>query len=239
MSTRSRSPNISIVLLNSAVFLIILTFTIGKSAVSVPEIIAKCRREMGGTELLAAARALSMEFSEPSGLVIDIQRPNRIHKSGKSNIVFDGRQAAWLEHHRASGSSLPPPGLISESSWADFEIDLAILFPAFLDYPADYLGSEKIGTTLYHKLRVILPLGTVAIYYIDRESFLVSRLRIDSGPQEKGYEVVYSDFRTIAGLVFPFRYTTSGGVTKQLTGLRLNPRFRKGYFDIPGNLKPK
>jgi hypothetical protein len=51
------------------------------------------------------------------------------------------------------------PELIEAKYLKDLELDIAFVFPAFFDYPSEYLGREVVEGTDTHKLGVTLPLG--------------------------------------------------------------------------------
>lgn len=51
----------------------------------------------------------------------------------------------------------------------DLELDIAFAFPAFFDYPAEYLGREMVDGAESDKLAVTLPLGVRMTYFVDTE----------------------------------------------------------------------
>lgn len=85
------------------------------------------------------------------------------------------------------------------------EADIAFLFPAFFDYPAEYAGLETVDGREHHKVAVVLPLGIRMTYYLDAATFLPAR--IVAGIPDNG--VVYrcehavGDYEKADGLLFP------------------------------------
>jgi hypothetical protein len=72
------------------------------------------------------------------------------------------------------------------------------------------IGREEIGGTLYYAIDLTLDDGFTTRYFVDPESFLVTRSRVrkalhpDNDPTPTTIETVWSDFRRVSGVLFPF-----------------------------------
>jgi hypothetical protein len=71
-------------------------------------------------------------------------------------------------------------------------------------------GGDEIGGILYYALVLTLDDGFSTRYLVDPSSFLVTRSRVrkalhpDNDPTPTTIETVWSDFRRVSGVLFPF-----------------------------------
>ena len=74
----------------------------------------------------------------------------------------------------------------------------------------DLADREEIGGVRYHEVVLTLDDGFATHYFIDPASFLITRSRVrkamhpDIDPTPTTIETVWSDFRPVAGVLFPF-----------------------------------
>ena len=105
-----------------------------------------------------------------------IKRPNHFRNEVASGVlVFDGKQAAWAKREPDKNGNPLNPEMIDTASWRHFEVDIALVFPAFFDYPSEFRGIVKLEKSNAYELYVELPLGGKVTYFIDTESFLIVR----------------------------------------------------------------
>jgi hypothetical protein len=87
----------------------------------------------------------------------------------------------------------------------------------------EYAGLERVEGVAYHVVLLTLDDGFVTRYYLDPTTFFIARARVhkalhpDLDPTPTTIETVWSDFRTVAGVRFPFRAAD----TDLATGKRL------------------
>jgi catechol 2,3-dioxygenase-like lactoylglutathione lyase family enzyme len=170
-----------------------------------------------------------------------VKRPNLFRNENPSGIlVFDGQRAAWAKREPDEKGNPRGPELIEAKSWRHFEVDIAILFPAFFDHAAEFRGIEKVNGADAYMLHVPLPLGGSVTYFVDGKSFLVTRRLVywDGDPKDSWENLIegYSDHD---GIRFPDGYSFPGnkGLEK---GLYKNVRFnidpKDELFKIPEEL---
>ena len=210
---------------------------------SAAQIIADCAEALGGVEELENLRTFrttaSWDGNDP--VVSDIQRPNLFRTFGRASMVFDGERAAMLggpqENEEAGG-----PELLDAEVWKDFEIDLAFNFPAFFDYPAEYLGLDSLDGTPVQQLLVTLPLGSRMTYLIDANTHLplAARTAVTIDGTDYTPERRYLEFREVEGLLFPSRFrqgwTPETAQTGVLQEAEVNVMFDADHFRIPAEL---
>ena len=96
--------------------------------------------------------------------------------AGKRYVgVFDGRHAAFLRSKDREGTPRDRY-LVAEDEVKDWELEKAWVFPAFFDHPAEYLGERAWNGASVHVLRVNLPLGARADYFVDGASYRASAI---------------------------------------------------------------
>jgi hypothetical protein len=178
--------------------------------------------------------------SEPSR--ITVKRPNLFRNENPAGVlVFDGKRAAWAKRAPDEKGNPRGPELIEAKYGRHFEVDLAIVFPAFFDHPAEFKGIETVNGSDAYKLHVPLPLGGSVTYFIDSKSFLVTRRLVswDGDPKDL-WENLVDGYANIDGILFPdgYRFTGSKGQEK---GYYKNVRFNvdpgEELFKIPEELK--
>ena len=104
-------------------------------------------------------------------------------------------------------------------------------------------GREEIGGVNYYLLQLTLGDGYVTTLYVDPNSWLVTRrrdvraLHVDVDPTPTTIEQQMSDFRRVAGVLFPFANTETdlktGKVleTTTIRGLTVNPAIDDKIFE--------
>jgi hypothetical protein len=109
----------------------------------------------------------------------------------------------------------------------------------------DFAGREEIAGVHYYVVVLTLDDGFVTRYYIDPESFLLTRARVhkalhpDADPTPTTIETVWSDFRQVAGARFPFQAADTDLATGKLLqtttllDLRANVPLEESLFQMP------
>jgi len=177
-------------------------------------IVARTADAMGGSERIAALRTLRIRTIYPDHahpVISEIRRPNLLRTEGVGEyvLVFDGERAAFLERAPAEDGTPRGPELVDPEYSRDFELDIAFAFPAFFDYPSEYLGREVVAGVETHKLVVELPLGVPVTYFIDAETYLPLKARADITVDGTEYhpERSYGDYRETDGFLYPRAFT--------------------------------
>ncbi len=207
------------------------------------QVIANCAEALGGAERLEDLKTFrttaSWDGEDP--VITEVRRPNLFKTLGRATLVFDGERAAMLSGPGQDGEA-GGPELLDADVWKDFEIDLAFNFPAYFDYPAEYLGLDSLDGTQVHQLLVVLPLGTRITYLVDTTTHLPLAARTEVTIDGTHYipERVYDEFREVDGIFFPSRFrqgwTPETAQTGVLESAEVNPQFAENNFEIPTEL---
>jgi hypothetical protein len=135
-----------------------------------------------------------------------VKRPNLFRNEVSSGVlVFDGKRAAWVERKPDENGKPLSPELLDPAHWRHFEVDIALIVPAFFDYPSEYLGKEAVEGAETYKIRVNLPLGSNVIYFVDAKSFLILKRLVgwDGGSPTVYWENTMTGHKPYDGIVFP------------------------------------
>jgi hypothetical protein len=109
----------------------------------------------------------------------------------------------------------------------------------------DFAGREEVTGVHYYVVVLTLDDDFVTRYYIDPESFLLTRARVrkalhpDADPTPTTIETVWSDFRQVAGARFPFQANDTDLATGKLLqtttllDLQANVPLEESLFQMP------
>jgi photosynthetic reaction center cytochrome c subunit len=186
-------------------------------------VLDKYLQAVGGTQRLAAlksytAKGTSVGYGpegEPRPVEIYAAAPGMratiIHTtSGDSSYIYDGRTAWYAAPYR------PVPVL--ELTGQDLDgarIDGVVGFPAGLKTVADKwrVGRPAYvdGKELTHVQGTTATGVTVSLYFDPATNLLVRQLRFEESPAGRiPTQYDYEDYRDVAGVKMPFKYTMSG-----------------------------
>jgi hypothetical protein len=172
-----------------------------------------------------------------------IKRPNLFRTDyHNGTMIYDGKRAVQIE--TASGEEDEYAGweLIPSEYWGHFEVDIALYFPAFFDYPFEFRGITRTGGRDNYELYVKLPLGGSVSYFIDAESFLISRRLVswDGDPDKALWENVIHGYTEYNGIMYPDGYAFEGHEGPEqgfFKNVDFNVLSTDELFEIPDNFK--
>lgn len=210
------------------------------------EVVARAWKAMFGERADDDIRSIYLEGYFHGATVpnrMTVKRPNLFRNEVRSGVlVFDGKRAAWVRREPDADGRARGPELIEPQSWRHFEVDIALVFPAFFDHPSELEGVEKVNGADAYRLRVALPLGGSVTYFVDASSFLVTRRLVDwdGGPQPELWENLVDGYLDVDGIRYPDGYTFEGrnGLEKgTYENVRFNVELEDELFAIPDELK--
>jgi len=219
----------------------------GDAKITREDIIAKAWKAMFGERQDKDIRSIYVEgyFNDrtvPSRMTV--KRPNLFRNENPAGVlVFDGQRAAWAKREADKAGNPQGPELIVPEQWRHFEVDIALIFPAFFDHRSEFKGIEKVNGSDAYRLYVKLPLGSHVTYFIDSKSFLVTRRLVswDGGNADSDlWENLVDSYVNHDGIIFPDGYAYEGRAGRE-KGFYKNVRFNinpeDGLFKIPEELK--
>ena len=209
--------------------------------VTADQLVARCAAAMGGAERIAAIGTLrvAVEYPGKKGpCTVEIKRPNHIRSEADYILVFNGKRAGYLKGAPSTEGRDPGPKLLPAEEGKDFEVDIAFLFPAFFDYPAEYLGLETIGGEEFHKLGVVLPMGIRMVYLLDVHTFLPRTIVAEIPYQGSIYrpEHTVGDYERTDGVLFPRTSTATGwgpAGRARITSVEVSVPLADDRFEMP------
>lgn len=214
---------------------------------TVEEIIAKNLQAKGGIEKLKSVKSIKMvgkvivqEMGIPQ--VIYWKRPNLMRRETdfqgqKMIIIFDGEKAWRINPLMGSEEPMELTGAEAElvKEHADFD-------GPFVDYKEkgikiELSGKEEVEGTPVYKLKITTSDGKEKFYYLEINSCLEIKTESTYEIQGNSYTVIniFSDYREVDGLKFPFSIQTSmGGINFQflIEAIELNPELDDSLFKV-------
>jgi len=219
----------------------------GKSEMAKEEVIQKAWKAMFGDAKNEDIKSLVVEGYFHGSTVpnrMTVRRPNLFRNEVSSGIlVFDGKRAAWVKREPDEKGNPLNPGILEPAHWRHFEVDIALLFPAFFEYPCQYSGRETVEGHETYKIHVDLPLGGKVTYFLDPESFLVKKRLVswDGGAEAEFWENTITGYEQYDGVLFPEGYSYPGRDGREkgtYRNVRINGNPAAALFEIPDELVP-
>src|SRR6185295_4770585 len=231
--------------------------TVKSASPRLEELIRRHTEARGGTAAIEAIRTLEakLRIVEPT---YTADGTWRVDRKGRMHIdVFIGGRRVFTESYDGERGWQLPAGathgtLASAVGTAALRHSgqlptniLGLHEMAAHGHRLDFAGREEIAGVRYYVLVLTLDDGFVTRYYIDPESFLLTRARVhkalhpDADPTPTTIETVWSDFRQVAGVRFPFQATDTDLATGKLLqtttllDLRANVPLEESLFQMP------
>jgi len=225
-----------------------------RSPDSVDEVIARHTRAVGGASAIESVNSIEFQLHivDP-GFGVDAtyraMRPGRM----RIDVVSGGRHVFTEAFNGVRGWQWKGEGEITEEkSEAAAALRHGVELPGKLfglhelqrrGHQLALVGRELVGERNYYVVRVTLADGYSTRLYIDPSSWLIVRrrdfrpLHVDIDPTPTTIESVFSDFKKVSGVKFPF----SGVDTDLQTGkvletvrvkqIVINPKLESKIFD--------
>jgi hypothetical protein len=216
------------------------------SAITKKEIIEKSWKALFGKLKNEELKSIYVEgffhgSKTPSRMTV--KRPNKFRNEVSGGILaFDGERAAWVKRNPDNEGNPRNPEIINSDHWLHFEIDIALIFPAFFEYASEYRGIKTINGVDFYEIFVKLPKGAYLSYFIETKDFLIKRRRVswEGKPDEKLWKNIIDSYIDYDGIKFPDGYTFKGrkGMEKGLyKNFKINIEPNEKLFLIPKDLK--
>jgi photosynthetic reaction center cytochrome c subunit len=220
------------------------------NAPSADQILDKYIQSLGGAVRLASltsfvAKGMYQGYEDPDKHPVEIfakapgQRTTIVHTAdGDSTTTYDGR-SGWIAG--PSGEKPVPVLALAGGDLEGAKLDAELTFPARIKQT---LGQWRVGfPTTIDDRDVQVVQGTsagqaLATFYFDPESGLLLRLvRYGESPVGRiPTQIDYADYRVVAGVKLPFRWTMTwldGRSTTELTDIQPNVPIDAARFAQP------
>jgi outer membrane lipoprotein-sorting protein len=189
------------------------------SAQTADEIVNKALAARGGVEKIKAVQSerVTGRISFTGGLggtfVLELKRPRKMRleiavEGQKAIRSYDGKSAGWMINPFAENKDvqpMPEEELKSISEESDFDGPL-------VDYKTkgnqiELVGKEEFDDKPVYRLKLTNKNGDVRFYFFDAASFVLVKWegirRIED--KEFPWESLFSDYRDVQGLKYPFQ----------------------------------
>lgn len=168
-----------------------------------------------------------------------IKRPNLFRNLFEDSVlVFDGKRVVEISRNEIAAGKLTKTKLLESNHWQHFEVDIALIFPAFFDYASKLQGLRKIESKLAYELFVALPQGGTINYFVDVKNFKLVKIiaRWEGNPAHRDFKVMIDRYVAYDDFEFPvgYSYTSRKGKDVQVKykGVRINIPIEDALFDV-------
>ncbi len=238
--------------MNKTIVLLLAVLFLGglSTAQTLDEILAKNYKAHGGLDKLKAITARKMSGKivvSAQGLEMPVvlwqKAPDKLRmettfQDQKSIQAFDGQKAWWITPFLAGEAQEMPPGQGDFfRNQAAFENPLVVFKEK--GYKLKLLGKEDMAGVAVFKLKLTKTDGSEIYFYLDAASGieLKSSMSLKSGETETLAEIIYGDYRSVAGCLLPFaiedRLEGKTEMKMILDVIEVNPAMDDSLFAMP------
>ncbi|MCH7805693.1 MAG: hypothetical protein IH995_00920 [Proteobacteria bacterium] len=236
----------------------VLFLSFGLAACEAPDplsqIIEKNTAARGGAEAIASVQTIQVriQITEPSFQVMGHYAATRDGKM-RIDIFADGQRVFTEAFNGESGWQMFGDGTVADMSEAgEAAVRHGIITNLYglnemagINQALEYIGREMIDGRDYEKFDLIFDDGFVLHYDLDSETGLIVRqydevaLHPDLDDTVQRFMTVYSDFRTVGGVVYSFHDekrdldTDELVQTTQIEEIVQNPEIDPAFFERP------
>jgi hypothetical protein len=153
--------------------------------------------------------------------------------------TYDGEKGWYTAPWRGlvNPQEFPSDALEALANSADFDDQLANWKAK--GYNAKLMDDEKVD----EKDHFVIDLecsttGLTSLYYIDKQTYLLTKTKMvrPRGEQQITIEILFSDYRSVEGIMFPFEVeeSTNGArvLTTEFDEIILNPELPEDFYDM-------
>ena len=205
-------------------FIGLLLISVGSQALSAPApdvdtIISRNIAARGGADKIRAIKSLMFEhgkYSEPGhegmgDATMMLMRPyyKLVGDPRQKGDFMEGYDGSAWEWYAEPGFVIRTTGAASKASRHFAEIEGPLVDYKSKGYTADLVGTDVIAGRPAWDVRITMPDGWQTDNYIDEQSYAViasaQTAKIHAFGDEVKSRTQYSDFRPVAGVLFPFK----------------------------------
>lgn len=152
--------------------------------------------------------------------------------------TYDGEKGWYTAPWRGVVNPVPFPedALEALANSADFDDQLANWKTK--GYKAKLMDDETVDEKNHFVVELLSATGFTTLFFIDKETYLLTKTKMvrPRGEQQNTIEILYSDYRSVEGIMFPFEveeYTNGARVlTTEFDEIILNPELPEDFYDM-------
>ncbi len=231
---------------------IVMAVATASFAQTADEIVAKHIEATGGADKWKALKAMEMKnkFSV-QGMDIDMKAVVVSGKSYRSDVSVMGQEiisavdgeTGWMQRPAMMGGTGEPedmPGAMIKETLKQTNLGGSLMNYKEKGGTLELVGKEKLdGADVYH-LKLTEKNGEVTNLFLSASTYytLKSAGKRNVQGQDVDAEVLFSNFKQVEGLTFPFTMETpspmGGTMTIETESVKLNPTIDESIFKKPG-----
>ena len=198
------------------VLAVLSVFSLGTSAQTVDEVIAKNIQAKGGLEKLKSVRSVRTTAKFSQGAIrVEYRQENKRANKVREEYVIQGL-AQVQAYDGQTGWQISPfggrkdPELLSQDDLKSLAVDADMDGP-LVEYKekghkAELVGHDPVEGTDCFKIKLSMKNGDVRYYYLDADSFLELKIEVQTtirGTLQES-ELYFGDYEQVNGIYYPF-----------------------------------
>jgi hypothetical protein len=198
------------------VIAVLSVFSLGASAQTVDEVIAKNIQAKGGLEKLKSVRSVRTTAKFSQGAIrVEYRQENKRADKVREEYVIQGL-AQVQAYDGKTGWQISPfsgrkdPELLSRDDLKSLAVDADMDGP-LVEYKkkghkAELVGHDSVEGTDCFKIKLSMENGDVRYYYLDADSFLELKIEVQTtirGTLQES-ELYFGDYEQVNGIYYPF-----------------------------------
>lgn len=198
------------------VLAVLSAFSLGASAQTVDEVIARNIQAKGGLEKLKSVRSVRTTAKFSQGAIrVEYRQENKRANKVREEYVIQGL-AQVQAYDGKTGWQISPfggrkdPELLSQDDLKSLAVDADMDGP-LVEYKekghkAELVGHDSVEGTDCFKIKLSMKNGDVRYYYLDADSFLELKIEVQTtirGTLQES-ELYFGDYEQVNGIYYPF-----------------------------------
>jgi len=198
------------------VLVVLSAFSLGASAQTVDEVIARNIQAKGGLEKLKSVRSVRTTAKFSQGAIrVEYRQENKRANKVREEYVIQGL-AQVQAYDGKTGWQISPfggrkdPELLSQDDLKSLAVDADMDGP-LVEYKekghkAELVGHDSVEGTDCFKIKLSMKNGDVRYYYLDADSFLELKIEVQTtirGTLQES-ELYFGDYEQVNGIFYPF-----------------------------------
>ena len=228
----------------AAAFLFVIAGVPAAGVQTIDDLVAKNLTAKGGAEKIKAVQTLKQTARVGmQGMELTIvaygKRPNLMRQEMNLNgqtmvMAFDGTTAWQINPMAGATSPVAMTGPEAQMAKDQADFDGPLMDYKTKGHVVELIGTEALGTRRVHHLKVTSTNKRVTHVYLDSETGLEAKIVIET--PAGNIEQVFSDYRTVDGLKFPFLVKSTGPMGQTditVDKIEVNPKIDDAIFKLP------
>jgi len=152
--------------------------------------------------------------------------------------TYDGEKGWYTAPWRGVVNPLPFPDDALEALASNSDFDDQLANWKAKGYKAKLMDDETVDEKDHFVIELLSATGFTTLFFIDKETYLLTKTKMvrPRGEQTVTLEILFSNYRSVEGIMFPFEVEEYSNGTRMLTTefdeIILNPDLPNDFYDM-------